>query len=97
MTIAIKEKYRVRAVVRKEQDIVELQRKSPAIASALAQDRLEFALIPDLLSKEAVSNALDGVTVVIHLASPLAVEVLTFLTFPAHFVHSLTPRKEQRL
>lgn len=85
LTTAITEKYRVRAVVRKDQDIIQLQRKSPAITSALDQGRLEFALVPDLLSKDAVLNTLDSVTVVIHLASPLAIEVLAFLTFPALF------------
>ncbi|KAJ5651449.1 NAD(P)-binding protein [Penicillium longicatenatum] len=74
LTVAIKEKYRVRAVVRREQDILGLQRKSPIITSALGQGRLEFALVPDLLSKDAVFNVLDGITAVIHLASPLAVE-----------------------
>ncbi|KAJ5994576.1 NAD-dependent epimerase/dehydratase [Penicillium sp. IBT 35674x] len=58
---AIERKYRVRAV-----------RKSPAITSALAQGQLEFALVPDLLSNDAVANALGDVTVIIHLASPLS-------------------------
>lgn len=90
LTTAIEEKYRIRAVIRKEQDILELQRKSPAITSAVARGQLEFALVPDLLSKDAVFNVLDGITVVIHLASPLAIEVLNFRTFPAPFVHFLT-------
>ncbi|KAJ6086286.1 NAD(P)-binding protein [Penicillium sp. IBT 16267x] len=74
LTTAIKEKYRVRAVVRREKDILELQRKSPAITSALAPGQLELAVVPDLLSNDAVVNVLDGVTVIIHLASPLAIE-----------------------
>ncbi|KAJ5526378.1 NAD-dependent epimerase/dehydratase [Penicillium frequentans] len=47
LTAAIERKYRVRAVVRKEQDVLELQRKIPAITSALAQDQLELALVPN--------------------------------------------------
>jgi nucleoside-diphosphate-sugar epimerase len=95
LTVAIKEKHRIRAVVRREQDILELQRKSPVITSALAQGQLEFALVPELLSNDAVFNVLDGITAVIHLASPLAVEVTTFSTFPAPWVYFLTERKEQ--
>lgn len=85
----------VRAVVRKQQDILELQRKSPAITSALTQGQLEIALVPDLLSNDAVFNVLSGVTVVIHLVSPLARKVITFHAFPTPLLYVLTGGKEQ--
>lgn len=36
---------------------------------------LEFVVVPDLLQAEVIRKSLEGITAVVHLASPLAVEV----------------------
>ena len=58
------------------------------IAKSHEQGRLEFAIVTDFLREGAVGNALDGITVIIHLASPLAVEVSDVYSppFPKCFV-----------
>ncbi|KAL4908366.1 hypothetical protein BDW74DRAFT_175054 [Aspergillus multicolor] len=75
LLIALERGYAVRALVRKERHVTELQNKSPTIiAPALESGQLEFAIVPDFLAPDAVFNVLHGITAIIHLASPLAVQ-----------------------
>jgi hypothetical protein len=63
-------------VVRNKKHVDDLKSKSTIIAQSIGRNKLEFAIIPDFLEKDAFFSALDGITVIIHLASPLAIEVL---------------------
>ncbi|KAJ5375701.1 NAD-dependent epimerase/dehydratase [Penicillium concentricum] len=74
LTIALERGYRVRAVVRNERSINELKNKSTRIAQSLDQEQLQFVVIPSFLESDAIFKVLGGITVIIHLASPLAVE-----------------------
>lgn len=67
--------------MRSERNISELQEKSAFIAKNYEQGQLEFAVVPDFLRDAALDEALKGITAVVHLASPLAIEVslVTFL------------------
>ncbi|KAI1878373.1 uncharacterized protein JN550_000555 [Neoarthrinium moseri] len=64
--------YRVRSVVRQDRNIEELKSKRPEIAGSHKQGQLDFAVIPDFYDGAAWDKALDGITAIIHLASPLA-------------------------
>ncbi|KAL3444114.1 NAD(P)-binding protein [Aspergillus insuetus] len=66
--------YAIRALVRKDSHIADLQNRSAAVAAALKSGQLEVAIVPDFLDKGAIYTALQGVTVLIHIASPLAVQ-----------------------
>ncbi|KAL4936721.1 hypothetical protein BDV06DRAFT_233068 [Aspergillus oleicola] len=74
LLIALERGYTIRALVREEAHITDLQNKSAAIGAAVKAGRLEFIVVPDFLEQDAVLNALQGITGVIHLASPLAVQ-----------------------
>ncbi|KAJ5822549.1 NAD-dependent epimerase/dehydratase [Penicillium robsamsonii] len=74
LTIALERGYRVRAVVRNERNINELKNKSTRIAQSLDQEQLQFVVIPNFLESDAIFKVLGGITVIIHLASPLAIE-----------------------
>ncbi|KAJ5505036.1 hypothetical protein N7463_007910 [Penicillium fimorum] len=74
LTIALERGYRVRAVVRNERNINELKNKSTRIAQSLDQEQLQFVIIPNFLELDAIFKVLGGITVIIHLASPLAIE-----------------------
>ncbi|KAL4881920.1 NAD(P)-binding protein [Aspergillus karnatakaensis] len=74
LLIALERGYTVRALVRKETHVTEIQKKSAAISNASKSGKLEFAVVPDFLAKDAVYNVLHGITVIIHLASPLAIQ-----------------------
>jgi hypothetical protein len=78
LTIALERGYRVRAVVRSGKNINDLKHKSTKIAQSAEQGQLQFAVIPDFLEADAFFMSLDGISVVIHLASPLALEVMHF-------------------
>ncbi|KAJ5772654.1 hypothetical protein N7520_003183 [Penicillium odoratum] len=69
LTTALERGFRVRAVVRSESNVIDLTNKIGD------RTQLEFIVIPDFSSKDAFFNALDGIDVVIHIASPLAKEV----------------------
>jgi nucleoside-diphosphate-sugar epimerase len=75
LTIAPERGYRVRAVVRSERNVEDLKNKSTVIAQSIRRQKLEFVVIPDFLQKDAIYNALDAIDVIVHLASPLAIEV----------------------
>jgi nucleoside-diphosphate-sugar epimerase len=76
LTIALERGHRVRAVIRSESNIDDLKSKSTVIAQSIDDKNLEFAVIPDFLKKDAFFEALDGISVIVHLASPLAIEVM---------------------
>jgi hypothetical protein len=65
----------VRGVVRGESNISDLKKKSTVIADAHDTKQLEFAIVPDFLDSGAIGDALHGITTIVHLASPLAVQV----------------------
>ncbi|KAJ5147633.1 NAD-dependent epimerase/dehydratase [Penicillium atrosanguineum] len=72
LVLALENKHYVRAVVRSERNISDLKSKITTIGEIDSQ--LEFAIVPDFLEKDAIFNVLDGISVILHLASPLAVE-----------------------
>jgi uncharacterized protein YbjT (DUF2867 family) len=75
LTLALRRGYRVRAVVRREGNIVELTQKSALLARGQSDGTLEFVVVNDFLDQNSLQQALKNVTTVIHLASPLAIEV----------------------
>ncbi|KAL4733631.1 NAD(P)-binding protein [Aspergillus similis] len=77
---ALSRGYSILALVRKDTHISDLQSKSAAIAESTQSGQLEFAVVPDFLAENAVYNVLrgSGVTVIVHLASPLAVETKNY-------------------
>ncbi|KAK1252058.1 hypothetical protein MKX08_003245 [Trichoderma sp. CBMAI-0020] len=71
LRIALLQGYRVRGVVRKKEQISKI--KSHPLMNGLT-DGVEFVVIPDLCKSGAFDPVLDGISVIIHLASPLAKE-----------------------
>jgi uncharacterized protein YbjT (DUF2867 family) len=72
LILALEAGYYVRAVVRKASQIPKLSNHT-RIQSYVKN--LEFVVIPDLAQTEAFDPALEGVIGILHLASPLAIEV----------------------
>lgn len=72
MRIALTQGYRVRAVVRKQEQIESLS-SHPQIVALV--DNAEFVVVPDMAQMGAFDSVMEGVSVVLHLASPLAKEV----------------------
>ncbi|PYI12201.1 NAD(P)-binding protein [Aspergillus sclerotiicarbonarius CBS 121057] len=70
--------YSVRAVVRNEASIADL-RRAPIVANSLDQGRLEVVVILDFLKKDAFTEHLNGITSIIHLASPLGFSADDFI------------------
>ena len=62
--------YRVRAALRSQSKIDEILASSP-IESLAPGPKLSFVLVPDILVEGAYTEALKGITHVIHVASPL--------------------------
>ncbi|KAL4749642.1 hypothetical protein BDW72DRAFT_204619 [Aspergillus terricola var. indicus] len=60
----------------KDSHISDFQSKSAAITESTQSEQREFAVVPDFLADDAVYNVLreSVVTVIIHLASPLALQ-----------------------
>ena len=59
-------------MVRKEEQVQKLQQHPLALPYT---DRVEWAIVPDMTKRGAFDHVLDGVTAIVHLASPLAVDV----------------------
>lgn len=76
MVLALEAGYKVRAVIRKQEQSDKLK-THPKIAPFAAN--LEFAIISDLTKDGIFDEALTGIDAVLHLASPLANEA----TFPS--------------
>ncbi|RAH43797.1 NAD(P)-binding protein [Aspergillus brunneoviolaceus CBS 621.78] len=68
--------YSVLALIRRDSDISDLQSKSAAITESTRSGQLKFAVVLDFLAEDAVYNVLrgSGTTVIVHLASPLALQ-----------------------
>ncbi|KAL3490105.1 NAD(P)-binding protein [Aspergillus germanicus] len=74
LLISLSRGYAIRALVRKDSHVTDLQNHSAAVAAALKSGQLEVAIVPDFLDQETIYTALQGITVIIHIASPLAVQ-----------------------
>ncbi|KAL6697364.1 hypothetical protein J3F84DRAFT_368744 [Trichoderma pleuroticola] len=74
LLIALERGYAVRAVVRNEQSISHLTEKSSLISEGHKNGTLDFVVIPDFLACDNWRAVLDGITSIIHIASPLAHE-----------------------
>lgn len=75
LLVALESGHRVRAVVRNDHSIAELQTKSPLVAHCHGHGQIDFVVIPDFLDRGMWTKALGDITAIIHLASPLAKEV----------------------
>ncbi|KAJ6780284.1 hypothetical protein PWT90_08472 [Aphanocladium album] len=71
LQIALAQGYRVRGIVRRERQINTIRTHNRLEGLT---NRLELIVVPDLTAAGAFDNVLDGVAVIIHLASPLAKE-----------------------
>jgi nucleoside-diphosphate-sugar epimerase len=71
MILTLEAGHKVRAVVRRSEQIAKLQ-AHPRVQSNLSQ--LSFVVIPVLADADALVANLEGVTGILHLASPLAIE-----------------------
>lgn len=71
---ALRRGHNVRAVIRKAEQADKIK-STESVKPYVTQ--LEFAVIPDLLVPGAFDNSLQGVTEVIHCASPLPSSVIT--------------------
>ncbi|KAK7960474.1 3-beta hydroxysteroid dehydrogenase [Apiospora saccharicola] len=74
LIIALERGYSVRGVVRNGSNIASLRSKSDLVASSEADGTLDFAVIPDILQKDVLTNTLKDVRTIIHIASPLATQ-----------------------
>jgi nucleoside-diphosphate-sugar epimerase len=63
--------HRVRAAVRSEAKIASVLAR-PQIQALNPGSRLEFAIVPDITTLSAYDDAAEGVTHIVHIASPLA-------------------------
>lgn len=72
LVLALEAGYRLRAVVRKSEQIDKLRAH---VQIQPFDKNLEFVVIPHLGEKGAFDQVLGGVIGIIHLASPLAIEV----------------------
>ena len=73
LILALEAGFKVRAVIRKPEQAEKLG--SHKRVAPFAQN-LQFCIIPDLSDTESFDPHLQGVTGLLHLASPLAIEVL---------------------
>lgn len=72
LATALSAGYRVRAIVRKPEQIHIIK---TAKSIRPFSNRLEMAVVPDILKDGAFDNVLNGVKYVIHVASPMGREV----------------------
>ena len=68
MVHALKAGYRVRTTVRRESAIEEIK-SAPLIQDFL--DNLEVVIVPNMTNDDAFLEALEGVSYVLHVASPM--------------------------
>lgn len=73
----------MRGVVRNEVNKATLHKQSALVAQCHEQGQLEFVVIPEFTAKGAFDEALADITVIIHLASPLATEVINYTSLHA--------------
>ncbi|KAM0817383.1 hypothetical protein AB5N19_03188 [Seiridium cardinale] len=74
LLLALERGYRVRGIIRSDRNISELQSKSSFIGHCYAQGQLDLTVIPDFFDIGIWIKALDGISSILHLASPLAIE-----------------------
>jgi hypothetical protein len=67
--------YHVRGVVRSNRHVPELRAKSLLVDACHTTGQLEYADVSDFLDQRRWLEILNGITAIIHLASPLAIEV----------------------
>lgn len=72
LIFAVEAGYKVRCAIRKEPQAAKVL-AHPAIAPF--KDAFEFVIVPEMTQLGSFDSALEGVTAIIHLASPLAREV----------------------
>jgi nucleoside-diphosphate-sugar epimerase len=72
MILALEAGYDVRAVIRNEAQ-GGLLTTHPRVNAY--KDRLEIAIVPNMAQEGAFDDHLEGVNAILHLASPLAIEV----------------------
>ena len=70
LVLALQAGYRVRAAVRNQANVEKIL-SAPSIKSLKPGSNLEFAFVPDIIADGAYDDALQGVTYVIHCASPI--------------------------
>ena len=68
---ALKAGYKVRAAVRSQAKADLLRNHAEVKALNLSTDALTFAIVPEITAKGAYTEAVRGVTYILHLASPL--------------------------
>ena len=68
---ALRAGYFVRAAIRSEGKAKELL-AAPSIKALAPGEKLSFVVVPDILAEGAYDEALQGITYVVHLASPLS-------------------------
>ena len=71
LLLALKEGYTIRATVRNDAQPAKLISQLEANGLSSLQDRLSFFTVSDVVADDAYDQAVQGVTYVIHLASPL--------------------------
>jgi len=69
LVLALETGYRVVATIRKEEQAKKLSSKPSVLPY---QDKLTFAVVKDITAPGAFEEAMQGVTYVIHIASPIA-------------------------
>ncbi|KAL7934287.1 hypothetical protein V8C35DRAFT_327210 [Trichoderma chlorosporum] len=74
LLVSLERGFAVRAIVRNEQNISQLVEKSSLISESHNRGIVEFVVIPDFLTSDKWPVVLDGITSIIHIASPLAHE-----------------------
>ncbi|KAH7024507.1 uncharacterized protein B0I36DRAFT_387065 [Microdochium trichocladiopsis] len=74
LIIALERNHNVRAVVRSQANIAKLRSMNARVAKSQDDGVLEFAIVPNFLAPNDITSALDGITEIIHLASPLAAQ-----------------------
>ncbi len=72
LIFALESGFKVRAVVRKAEQVKKLESHGRV---APHSSNLQWILIPDLSETDSYCPHLEGVTSIIHVASPLAIEV----------------------
>ncbi|KAH7313539.1 hypothetical protein B0I35DRAFT_480218 [Stachybotrys elegans] len=72
LVLALQQGFDVRGIVRSASSIDDLAKKSSVISDGHVRKQLEFIVIPDFLQPGALDGVLDGVSAVVHLASPMA-------------------------
>ena len=78
LILALDAGFRVRAVLRRAEQALKLQ-SHPKIVPHTRN--LEWSVVPDLTDSGHLISKLTGVTGILHLASPLAIEVHLLRTF----------------